>query len=136
LLFSKAKEQGIPYFKVLFKQYQRIQSLLCEEICHRADVDPRLPVSSLSEDTIQNLKKVLKEIISKIENSEFTPCIIWNGDDRQKAVDFHSLEIKQYNTVDFYPSISRVWICFIRSKILPRDLHRRRQISRKFKQLH
>jgi len=61
-----------------------------------------------SEDTIQNLKKVLKEIISKIENSEFTPCIIWNGDDRQKAVDFHSLEIKQYNTVDFYPSISRV----------------------------
>jgi len=26
LLFSKAKEQGIPYFKVLFKQYQRIQS--------------------------------------------------------------------------------------------------------------
>jgi len=43
-----------------------------------------LPVSSLSEDTIQNLKKVLKEIISKIENSEFTPCIIWNGDDSKK----------------------------------------------------
>lgn len=109
LLFSKAKEQGDPRISKFFlNNIKGFSPLLCEEICHRADVDPRLPVSSLSEDTIQNLKKVLKEIISKIENSEFTPCIIWNGDDRQKAVDFHSLEIKQYNTVDFYPSISRV----------------------------
>jgi len=95
-----------------------------------------MPVSSLSEDTIQNLKKVLKEIISKIENSEFTPCIIWNGDDRQKAVDFHSLEIKQYNTVDFIHPSAEFWICFIRSKILPRDCTEEGRSRENFKQLH
>ncbi|HHV29061.1 Rqc2 family fibronectin-binding protein [Acetivibrio mesophilus] len=109
LLFSKAKEQGDPRIsKFLLNNIKGFSPLLCDEICYRAGIDSRMPISSLSVDIVQNLKQALNEIISKIEHSEFTPCIIWNGDDRQKPVDFHSFEIKQYNTSDFYPSISKV----------------------------
>ncbi|HOM02126.1 MAG TPA: NFACT RNA binding domain-containing protein [Acetivibrio sp.] len=109
LLFTKANEQGdLRISKFLLNNIKGFSPLLCEEICHRAGVDPRMSVSSLSENIVLNLKQVLKELIFRIEHSEFTPCIIWNGDDRQKPVDFHSFEISQYNTLDFYPSISKV----------------------------
>lgn len=109
LLFLKSKEQNDSRIaKFLLNNIKGFSPLLCEEICYRARIDSRTLVSGLSDDAILSVKQALKEIISSIEHSKFTPCIIWNSEDRQKPIDFHSLVMKQYNTADFYPSISNV----------------------------
>ncbi|HPD01617.1 MAG TPA: NFACT family protein, partial [Acetivibrio sp.] len=39
-------------------------------------------------------------------NSEFTPCIIWSSESREKPLDFHAIKMSQYETADFFKSIS------------------------------
>jgi len=94
--------------KYLLKSIKGFSPLLCEEICFRAGIDENATVSSISDDMIQRLRLVLEEIISTIMNSQFTPCIIWNGEKREKPLDFHAIKMSRYNTTDYFESISVV----------------------------
>lgn len=94
--------------KYLLNNIKGFSPLLCEEICYRSGVDGKTPVSGLSDDDLAKLKFNLEEVISNITRSEFSPCIIWSGQDGQKPLDFHSLELRQFSNVKTFSSISLV----------------------------
>lgn len=117
LLFREAKEYGdLRIGKYLLNNIKGFSPLLCEEVCFRGGIDGNTLISSLSDDILQRLNHSLDEIVFKIVKSEFSPCIIWNDEGRQKPLDFHSLQIKQYKTVDLIPSISTVLDSFYTAK--------------------
>lgn len=91
--------------KYLLNTIKGFSPILCEEICFSAGIDGKTPVSELTSDTIDSLKVSTKEIINKIISLDFTPNIIWSGQEPNKPVDFHSLCLKQYKSVTFTTSI-------------------------------
>ena len=79
---------------------------MCKEVCFRAEVDSDTPVSNLSEEELQKLRLSLTDILSKINYSEFTPCIIWDGIRKDSPTDYHSMKITQYQKLDTFISMS------------------------------
>ena len=104
---EQAKNHGnVCISNYLLKNIKGFSPLLCEEICFRAGIDGKATISSISDDILLSLKHVLEEIISIITNSEFSPCIIWSSESREKPLDFHAIKMSQYETMDFFKSIS------------------------------
>lgn len=101
-------DPGINLEKYLLNNIKGFSPLLCREVCYRSGLDNKLPVSNLSKDGAEQLKKALEEITGKIIDNKFTPCIIYGDEAGSSPVDFHCLEIHQYENVRYLPSISRV----------------------------
>lgn len=99
-------QTGINIEGYLLNNIKGFSPLLCREICCRSDVESKLPTSSLSPEMADRLIITLKEIISQIRDSLFTPCIIFEDHTLDKPIDFHCLEIKQYPNKSMIPSIS------------------------------
>lgn len=92
--------------KFLLEHLKGFSPLLCREVCARADIEGKKPLSALSEVEVQRLKTSLRGIIDMIRNSSFSPCIIYEDQTMQKPVDFHSLPLLQYENARYFDSIS------------------------------
>ncbi len=99
--------------KYLLNNIKGFSPLLCAEICHRAKIDNKANILTLSEENISRLKIALAEVIETINNSAFSPCIIF---DDLKPVDFHCIQIKQFTNISTIPSISKILDTYYRTK--------------------
>ncbi|NLD48557.1 MAG: fibronectin/fibrinogen-binding protein, partial [Clostridiaceae bacterium] len=107
LLFENMQTQdSVRISRYLLNNIKGFSPLLCEEICYLAGVDGRTATSDLSLNMIEKLKHKTAEMIEKIINSDFQPNIIWSGQEHEKPIDFHSLQLKQFADVRFVDSIS------------------------------
>ncbi|TYQ15616.1 UNVERIFIED_CONTAM: putative ribosome quality control (RQC) complex YloA/Tae2 family protein [Acetivibrio alkalicellulosi] len=116
LFSSSEKLTNLRVSKYLLSNIKGFSPLLCKEVCFRAGVDDDAFIDNLSSKETENIKLALRDLFLNIIDSKFSPCIIWSDKSILKPLDFHSIEIKQYNDIDKYDSISHVLDMFYSSK--------------------
>lgn len=89
--FSNQKVQN-----AIYKSYNGISPLVAGEICYISGVDSSDNVEQLTEENKNALYYSFKNIVTKIENQEFHPHIIFN--DGGKAMDFSVLTMQQFRS--------------------------------------
>ncbi len=94
--------------KHLLNNLKGFSPLLCKEICFLSGIDCTAPFSELSPYETDRLKKALKELIDKIKDCDFNPCIVSDSCSGGKPLDFHCLNIKQYPDTRHFSSMSEV----------------------------
>ena len=102
--------------KYILDNIKGFSPLLCSEVCHRAELDGKLLLSSLSDADATRLKHVLANIIECIRQCSFSPCIVYEEDQLNRPVDFHALEMKQYPHLRSLPTMNKVMDTFYSSK--------------------
>lgn len=114
---KNARNQGeLRISKYLLNSIKGFSPLLCEEVCYRAQIDGKTPINSLDDTELKEIKNSLNTIISKITASNFSPCIAWSDQTKNKPLDFHSLEMTQYPFLEYHSTISNTLDLFYTSK--------------------
>lgn len=98
-LLSKLDSYNKTIDKFLLDNIKGFSPLLCTEVCYRAGIEAKTGAAALSQDTeaTRSLKNALESILQEIRQSRYAPCIIFQDSQQQKPLDFHCLEIRQYN---------------------------------------
>lgn len=94
--------------KFLLDNIKGFSPLLCRELCHRADIDGRMPASALDISQQTELRLAIAGIIKDISDSSCTPCIIYEDKEMEKPLDFHCIKIYRHSYIKYYTSISKV----------------------------
>ncbi len=102
--------------KFLLEHLKGFSPLMCREACYRAGIDNRIGAAALDPDKRDALKKALDGILEEINQSEYSPCVLFEDKHQQKPLDFHCLEIHQYKHVLALGSISEVLDTFYSSR--------------------
>jgi len=119
ILFNITEEySNISVEKYLLNKVKGFSPLLCREICYRAGIAERTPMSALSIHDCERLKNAMRELISKITCNNFSPCLIFEDSSFEKPIDFHCIEITQYKNIKYESSVSRVLDIFYSKKDL------------------
>jgi predicted ribosome quality control (RQC) complex YloA/Tae2 family protein len=115
-LASLASSSGTSVEKYLLNNIKGFSPLICREICFRAGLDAKAPVSGLAPEGLEKLGKVLSEIIHEMTYCKFRPCIIYEGDSTESPLDFHCIWQSQYTDVRQLPSINETLELFYSSR--------------------
>ncbi len=94
--------------KFLLEHIKGFSPLLCREVIHRAGIDLRTSAKGLDESMQAALKTALDDMISDIEQGNYSPCIVFEDEKHQNPLDFHCLRQNQYSHVLGIDSISLV----------------------------
>ena len=78
--------------KYLLNAIKGFSPLLCVEACYRAEINGKALASSISNESLLRLKRVLSEMFDDIICNRFSPCILLG--EESNPLDFHCLEIK------------------------------------------
>jgi len=120
LLISQAANNPFPPLmsieKYLLNNIKGFSPLLCREVCFRAGIESKTPLSDISSDMYNRLEKSLNEIIYSIKYGKFTPCIIYYDGSGDTPLDFHCVEMRQYKNVEYMHSISKILDTFYSRK--------------------
>ena len=114
--FENVKDHQSRISKYLLSNLKGFSPLLCDEVCHRAGIDGKVPITDLSWNELENLKVSLLKVKSNLSASSFSPCIAWSDETKSKPLDFHSLEMTQYPYIEHLSSISETLDLFYTSK--------------------
>nr|WP_252891162.1 NFACT family protein [Thermoclostridium stercorarium] len=66
--------------------------MLCNEICHRAGIEPGTPANSIKSEKLSVLTRVLQNITNTIKSGEYSPNVVID-ENLKKAVDFHVIKL-------------------------------------------
>lgn len=91
--------------KYLLEKIKGFSPMLCREVCLRANIEGKRSISGLSAEELERVESALERMIRTIRDSQFTPCIIYEDRTLQKPVDFHSLQLLQYENIRHFDSI-------------------------------
>jgi len=94
--------------KYLLNSIRGFSPLLCREVCSRAGIDAKTPASALGRDASERLKTALVDLIDTVARDMFSPCILLSEDPEPVPVDFHCLEIRHWENVQYHSSMSQV----------------------------
>jgi predicted ribosome quality control (RQC) complex YloA/Tae2 family protein len=94
--------------KYLLNSIKGFSPMLCREVCFRARIESKTPISELLPDIFERLGKSLNEMISGIKAGSFTPCIVYCDEFCDTPLDFHCVEMRQYGNVEYAHSISKI----------------------------
>jgi len=89
LVYSKP----IPLVKAIYTSLTGISPVVSEEVCYEASLDSSTPANVLNENEQLHLYKVFKGIIETILSKQYTPNIVYHGNE---PVEFGSLELSIY----------------------------------------
>ena len=101
-------QKPVSLTKAIYTSLTGISPLIAEEICYRAGLDSNASTASLTPDEKLNLFSALTTVIELIKKEEFTPNIVFKGE--QEPVEFSSIPLTMYEDYEsvLYPSISQV----------------------------
>lgn len=104
--------------KYLLNSIKGFSPLLCREVCHRAGIDGRTPLSGIDPKLLDKMGNVLGEMVKSFTAGEFKPCLVFGDAANHRPIDFHCIEIRQYPAANirFLPSINMVLDCFYSAK--------------------
>lgn len=102
--------------KFLLENIKGFSPLLCREICHQAGIEGRTGAASLNAAGREALKNKLGMILESIKTGTYSPSVIFEDEQHTKPLDFHCLEIHQYEHVVKLDSISSVLDAFYSSR--------------------
>ncbi len=73
-------EMGRPVEKAILNSIKGMSPTLSRQICTKADIEDRLPVSGLSDMDLESLKKEINDIAVQIRDHSYTPCAYFTGE--------------------------------------------------------
>lgn len=111
---AESKNTGMESY--LLNNIKGFSPLLCREICHRSDVDGKMPVSRIPVDKLEKINKAIGDMLADIRGNNFSPCIVYDGKNTGKPIEFHCLQIHQYENVRYLNSINEVVDTFYTEK--------------------
>lgn len=106
--FHHIVPKPLPASSAIYQSLTGFSPLIANELCHESGIDASVPLSSLPEEYQLHLFRTLSGMISQIQNGEFHPNIIYQGD---APTEFSSLPLHCYedfsNTrIKHYESVS------------------------------
>lgn len=84
---------ALPVCEYLLSKYQGFSPLITREIALRAGKSTDISIGGVDK---SNLSYYFSELCGKIKNAEFSPVILYGGD--EKLIDFSYIDIRQYGT--------------------------------------
>lgn len=93
-------------YKLFYMSYEGMSPTISKEICYRANVESTEVASSLSEVKTEKLWGTFFRMMSRIEQHEYSPCIVIQGNPHT-ILDFSSVLLTHYETMELveYQSI-------------------------------
>ncbi len=88
-----------PTDKVILSYIKGFSPVLCNEICYRADVEPRLPFDKASTDEKIRLSEQIKKIKTTVTTKSYDFCIAYSADPIPVPIDFHCIDLSRYSSV-------------------------------------
>ena len=97
----------LPAYKSLYMNFTGFSPIVSQEICGLAEVDADQPIQTLSEAELENLYQAFSQYVEKITAGNFTPNIVYQG---QNPVEFGVFPFTIYQDLKTvcYDSISEV----------------------------
>ena len=108
--------QNMPVNKFIYTTYSGISPLMGNEIANRAGVDGDMSTAALSGTQIEELYKEFRNLMEKIENGDFSPCIYMDG---AEPAEFSAVKLSVYDgsfRIVEYESISEALSGYYREK--------------------
>lgn len=103
-LDQKLADSTSPY-KIFYTYYTGLSPVFGREICHRANIDPKINWGLVSEDEKNELNRLLYEYIDKINNNDFE---FVSYESNRKIKDFYCFKLSHLNfDEEVYDSISQ-----------------------------
>lgn len=106
-LVNNCLSSQIPLEKYLLNNIKGLSPLLCREICHRAGIDGGTPAAALDVSQQASLRLAAAGAIKEISGCRFKPCIIFEDETLEKPLDFHCMDVYQYQYVKSLESMSK-----------------------------
>ncbi len=102
-------DKNIPCYKFFYFNYLGLSPLISREICFNANLDIDRTIGSLYEEDKNSLFYSFSNFISKVNNNEFKPVIIFSSNNSD-VLAFHTLDLSQFgkNNKMYYNSISEL----------------------------
>lgn len=104
-LLKDAESCGRKVESFLLDRLQGFSPVLCREVCFRADIEDSKPASELSHTELMRLITAIKDLMGELQKEGQHPVIVFDSD-MDKAIDFHCVNLTQYQTVKSYDTIS------------------------------
>jgi predicted ribosome quality control (RQC) complex YloA/Tae2 family protein len=104
-LIDLASKSGRKIESFLLDKLQGFSPVLCREICFRAGIDDSVPASGLTFSQLTGLIEALKDFMSEVNSSRFTPVLVKDSN-LGNIIDFHCIDLLQYPDKDTYNTIS------------------------------
>lgn len=73
-------ELNRPTDKAILNSIKGLSPILSRQLCIKADIDDRMPISKLSDNDITNLKRVLGDFCNKVVTKDYTPAVYLTED--------------------------------------------------------
>ena len=115
-MLENGRGEAVPVEKFFLNKIKGFSPLLCREICSRADIEGKTPVSGLTAEMLYRIKVEITKLIESIAGSDFKPCVVFEDNKMESPLDFHCVEITQYSNVRYLTSISEVLDTFYARK--------------------
>lgn len=107
--------KGMPLYQALYTSYTGFSPALAQELCYRAKMDADISAAVLTPVQQDMLWETFTHLMSSIERSEFSPCIVYEAGE---PVEFSAIPLTRYsgeNTCCF-ASISEVLLQYYAQK--------------------
>jgi predicted ribosome quality control (RQC) complex YloA/Tae2 family protein len=107
LFQSTVMEKPLETGKAIYTSITGFSPVMANEVCHRASIDPSVPVQALNEAERLHLYTNLERMILDIKEHHYQPNIVYRDSD---PVEFSSLELTCYSGMEVkkFESISEV----------------------------
>ena len=87
-------EKPMAVFKAIYSAYTGISPALAQELCCRAGVDADRPTAAMSEPEAQKLWQAFEDMMERLKNGHFEPCIAYTG---STPVEFAAFPLTMYS---------------------------------------
>lgn len=107
-------EVNRPTHKAILSSIMGISPLLVSQICIRAQIDDKISINNLDDDSRTKLKESLTYYISKTINYDISPSTFFTNKD--EACDFYIFSFDNYDKVSKYNTISEAICSYYETK--------------------
>lgn len=125
------EEKNLQIFKFFYFNFLGISPLIGREICSLVNIDMDRTLNSLTSDDMEQLYHRFNQIMTFVENKEFTPNYIKDKGQNIKA--FHAIKIEQFglDNIHYDDSMSHILDTYYRNKDIQDRIKQKTQSIRK-----
>jgi len=117
LLFDiKSKESKESVENFLLNNIKGFSPAVCKEIALMSGTESKTPVSELSDEMLDSVKKSLAYFLDLVKAGRFSPCISFEDSSRKKPLDFHCITLSQFKYIKTFFSTNEMLDVFYSQK--------------------
>lgn len=118
------EEMKRPAEKALINSIKGLSPLISRQLCHKADIDERAPITELTDVETSRLNKACKDFFEQITENTYTPRVFYGPDG--EPCEFSPMDLDGFDKKAGFKTISEALDVFYQAKESGIDLEGRR----------